>query len=219
MRAIVFDWDGTLVDTLPAILEANVEVLREYGVAFDEQVYRSAYVPDWRHMYRRLGVPEASLAAAGLRWLELYRAARDLSPFPGIAAALHRLARTGHVMGLVTAGDRPIVEDQLARFGLAELLPVLVCGDDPLPPKPDPGPLREALAGLDAWSLPEPPIYVGDAPDDMRMARAIPVRGVGIIGPLATADDLLAAGAAETSGSVVAWVDAYLGALAKVARR
>ncbi len=218
MRAIVFDWDGTLVDTLPAILEANVEVLREYGVAFDEQVYRSAYVPDWRHMYRRLGVPEASLAAAGRRWLELYRGARDLSPFPGVAAALRRLATAGHVMGLVTAGDRPIVEDQLSRFGLAELLPVQVCGDDPLPPKPDPEPLRMALARLDAWSLPDAPLYVGDALDDMRMARTAGVRGVGIVGPLAAAEDLLAAGAAETSGSVVEWVDAYLASPAQVAQ-
>ena len=210
MRAVVFDWDGTLVDTLPAILQANIEVLREYGVPFDETVYRSAYVPDWRHMYRRLGVPEAELGAAGLRWLELYRATSGLAPFSGVDVALGRLAEAGHRMGLVTAGDRVIVEDQLARFGLAELLPVRICGDDPLPPKPDPEPLREALARLRAAALPEAPIYVGDAPDDMRMARAAGVRGVGIVGPLATADDLRAAGATEVGASVVEWIDSYL---------
>lgn len=218
MRAVVFDWDGTLVDTLPAILQANVEVLREYGVAFDETVYRSAYVPDWRHMYRRLGVPEAAIAAAGSRWLELYRAAGGLAPFPGVEGALHRLAEAGHRMGLVTAGDRTVVDDQLARFGLADLVPVRICGDDPLPPKPDPEPLRQALAQLDAAALPKPPIYVGDAPDDMRMARALGVRGVGVVGPLASADDLFAAGAAETTGAVVEWIDAYLAGRAGVAR-
>lgn len=210
MRAVVFDWDGTLVDTLPAILQANVEVLREYGVPFDETVYRSAYVPDWRHMYRRLGVPETALGAAGARWLELYRAAEGLTTFRGVGEALRRLAGAGHRMGLVTAGDRPIVEDQLARFGLADLLPVRVCGDDPLPPKPDPEPLRQALARLRADALPEPPVYVGDAPDDMRMARAAGVRGVGIIGPLATSEDLRSAGAEEIADSVVGWVDGYL---------
>jgi HAD superfamily hydrolase (TIGR01549 family) len=211
MRAVVFDWDGTLVDTLPAILQANVEVLREYGVAFDETVYRSAYVPDWRHMYRRLGVPEAALEAAGSRWLELYRSTGGLAPFEGVVDALHRLARAGHRMGLVTAGDRSVVDDQLARFELTDLLPVRICGDDPLPPKPDPEPLQRALELLDAASLPEPPIYVGDAPDDMRMARTVGIRGVGIVGPLATAQDLLVAGATETTPSVVAWVEAYLG--------
>jgi HAD superfamily hydrolase (TIGR01549 family) len=210
MRAVVFDWDGTLVDTLPAILQANVEVLKEYGVPFDESMYRSAYVPDWRHMYRRLGVPEAALGAAGARWLELYRAVEGLAPFPGVVVALRRLADAGHRMGLVTAGDRRVVEDQLARFGLSELLPVRVCGDDPLPPKPDPAPLRHALDAIRADELPEPPIYVGDAPDDVRMARTVGIAGVGIVGPLATADDLRAAGADHTSPSVVDWVEAYL---------
>ena len=210
MRAVVFDWDGTLVDTLPAILQANVEVLREYGVPFDESVYRSAYVPDWRHMYRRLGVPEDALGAAGARWLELYRAVDGLAPFPGIVDALRRLDGSGHRMGLVTAGDRRVVEDQLARFGLAALLPVRVCGDDPFPPKPDPAPLRHALAALAAGKLPEPPMYVGDAPDDMRMARSLGIDGVGIVGPLATAEDLRAAGATDARPSVVAWVEAYL---------
>jgi HAD superfamily hydrolase (TIGR01509 family) len=210
MRAVIFDWDGTLVDTLPAILQANVEVLREYGVRFDEAVYRSAYVPDWRHMYRRLGVPEAALGAAGARWLELYLEAGGLAPFDGVREALEALSRAGHRMGLVTAGDRAIVEDQLDRFGMATLLPVRVCGDDPLPPKPDPEPLRHALAALDIGDLDQLAVYVGDAPDDMRMARAGGVIGVGVVGPLAGPDDLLAAGAAETTGSVVEWVATYL---------
>jgi phosphoglycolate phosphatase-like HAD superfamily hydrolase len=219
MRAVIFDWDGTLVDTLPAILQANVEVLREYGVRFDEAVYRSAYVPDWRHMYRRLGVPEAALGAAGARWLELYLGAGGLAPFDGIGEALQALSRAGHRMGLVTAGDRAVVEDQLTRFGLAKLLPLRVCGDDALPPKPDPEPLRHALSALDAGGFAERAIYVGDAPDDMRMARAAGVIGVGVIGPLASADDLLAAGAAETAGSVVEWVAAYLAARVEPERR
>lgn len=210
MRAVVFDWDGTLVDTLPAILRANVEVLAEYGVSFDETMYRTAYVPDWRHMYRTLGVPESEIGAAGTRWLELYRAVDGLAPFPGVVEAIHRLADAGHRMGLVTAGDRFIVEAQLARFGLDGLLSVQVCGDDPFPAKPDPAPLRHALEALRADALPEGPIYVGDAPDDMRMARTLGVRGVGIVGPLATSDDLRQAGASETSVSVVAWVEAYL---------
>jgi phosphoglycolate phosphatase len=211
MRAVVFDWDGTLVDTLPAILRANTEVLKEYGVPFDETMWRSAYLPDWRHMYRLLGVPEGEIAAAGARWLELYREVGGLAPFAGIEAALRRLAAAGHRLGLVTAGERSVVDDQLGRFGLADLLPVRVCGDDPFPPKPDPAPLRHALAELRAEAMPEPPVYVGDALDDMRMARHAGIRGVGIVGPLATAEDLRAAGADEVSASVVEWVDSFLG--------
>jgi HAD superfamily hydrolase (TIGR01509 family) len=211
MRVVVFDWDGTLVDTLPAILRANITVLEEHGVPFDEARYRASYTPDWRLMYRRLGLPEDAVEAAGHRWLELYRSAETLTPFEGVDESLHRLADSGHRMGLVTAGHRYVVEDQLARFGLADLLPVRICGDDPLPPKPDPEPLRQALAVLGAADMPEEPIYVGDAPDDMRMALALGVHGVGIVGTLATATDLRRAGAAEVRESVAGWVERYLG--------
>jgi HAD superfamily hydrolase (TIGR01509 family) len=208
VRAIVFDWDGTLVDTLPAILRANITVLGAYGLPFDEARYRAAYAPDWRLMYRRLGVPEAALETAGTRWLELYREAGALAPFPGVDLALRRLVAAGHRLGLVTAGHRSVVEDQLRTFGLHDVLEVLVCGDDRVAAKPDPEPLLRALEELEA--APESSIYVGDAPDDMRMARAVGATGIGIVGALATAHDLAAAGAAAVHASVVEWIEAYL---------
>jgi HAD superfamily hydrolase (TIGR01549 family) len=210
VRAIVFDWDGTLVDTLPAILRANIAVLLDYGLPFDEARYRAAYAPDWRLMYRRLGVPEHALEAAGARWLELYRETGALEPFPGIDVALRRLAAAGHRLGIVTAGHRGVVEDQLRQFDLDALFAARVFGDDPGAPKPDPEPLERALGQLDAERLSERPIYVGDAPDDMRMARIVGVTGIGIVGALATADDLREAGATEVHRSVVDWVDAFL---------
>jgi HAD superfamily hydrolase (TIGR01549 family) len=211
MPAIVFDWDGTLVDSLPAILEANVTVLREHGVPFDEARYRAAYAPDWRLMYRRLGVPEADVEAAGARWLGLYRQAGALRPFPGIEEALRCLVDAGHRLGIVTAGHRAVVEAQLELFGLANLFSARVCGDDALAAKPDPAPLLRALEELGAREPPRHAIYVGDAPDDMRMARAVGVTGIGIIGALGTADDLRAAGASQVHRSVVAWVETFLG--------
>ena len=65
MEAIVFDWDGTLIDSLPAIFEANLQVLAEHGLPFDEERYRAAYVPDWRLMYQRLGLPDDGARRGG----------------------------------------------------------------------------------------------------------------------------------------------------------
>jgi beta-phosphoglucomutase-like phosphatase (HAD superfamily) len=50
MDAVVFDWDGTLVDTLGALFRANVAVLGAFGLPFDEALYRRHYSPDWREM-------------------------------------------------------------------------------------------------------------------------------------------------------------------------
>ncbi|HSL97835.1 MAG TPA: HAD-IA family hydrolase [Candidatus Deferrimicrobiaceae bacterium] len=209
--AIVFDWDGTLVDSLAAVLAANVQVLAECGVEFDMARYRAAYAPDWRLMYLRLGVPEDRLPFAGRRWLELYRDTDDMQPFPGAAEALRRLAEAGYVMGIVTAGDRVIVESQLQRFGFADLLPVRAYGDDGIAAKPHPEPLLRVLGELGTRDRAIHARYVGDAPDDMRMARAVGARGIGIVSMLGDRVALLEAGAAEVHPSVATWVDGLLG--------
>jgi HAD superfamily hydrolase (TIGR01549 family) len=213
MDAVVFDWDGTLVDSLPAIYRANVEVLAELGLPFDEDRYRQHYVPDWRLMYQRLGVPEDRLEATGERWRTLYAAAADAAApraFRGVRRALQRLVGAGCALGLVTAGDRDVVETQLDLLRLGDLIPVRVCGTDEVASKPHPDPLLLALEGLGMRERPGDAIYVGDAPDDMRMARSVGARAVGIVSTLGTAADLLAAGADEVSPSVVDWVTRFL---------
>ena len=210
MDAIVFDWDGTLVDSLPAIFDANLRVLAEYDLPFDDDRYRAAYVPDWRLMYQRLGVPDDSLEAAGVRWLELYRAAEAAALLPGVAESLPRLRDAGFVMGLVTAGDRDVVEDQLERFGLAELITERVFGSDPIAAKPHPDPLLRVLDRLGRSDRIASARYVGDVPDDMRMARAVGTLGIGIESSIGTRDALIAAGANAVYPGVAAFVDALL---------
>jgi HAD superfamily hydrolase (TIGR01549 family) len=208
--AVIFDWDGTLVDSLPAIFRANVEVFAEYGVPFDVARYRASYVPDWRLMYERLGIPAAHLESAGLRWRELYATAVAPVAFAGVPDALQRLAGAGHALGLVTAGDRDVVEEQLDRLGLADLIQVAVCGSDDVASKPHPDPLFLALEGLGLRDRPADAAYVGDAPDDMRMARAVGTRAIGIVSTLGEESELLAAGAHEVAPSVVDWVGRLL---------
>jgi HAD superfamily hydrolase (TIGR01549 family) len=216
MDAIVFDWDGTLVDTLPAITRANAEVLGAYGVAYDDDAYRAAYSPDWRAMYRRLGLPDDRVEEAGRRWLGAYRSLmHEVRAFDGVGTALERLASVGFRMGLVTAGDRAVVEHQLRSTGLDVHLPVRVCGDDMPFAKPHPAPLLQALSELGLPSRPDRVTYVGDAPDDMRMARTVGARGVGIVSLLGRREDLAAAGADEVADSVPGWVAGLLRAPAE----
>jgi HAD superfamily hydrolase (TIGR01549 family) len=211
MDAIVFDWDGTLIDTLPAIYEANRLVLAEHGLPFDADRYRAAYVPDWRLMYHRLGVPDDKLETIGSRWLELYQLAEPASLLPGSAESLRRLADAGFVLGLVTAGDRDVVTDQIGRLGLDELLTVRVFGNDEFSPKPHPDPLLHVLERLERRDRVATARYVGDVPDDMRMARAVGAVGIGIESVNWRPEDLRDAGASHVFESVAAFVDDLLG--------
>jgi len=219
MDAIVFDWDGTLIDTLPAIYEANRLVLAEHGLPFDADRYRAAYVPDWRLMYQRLGVPDDKLESVGTRWLELYRMAGEAQLLPGSARSLRRLADAGFVLGLVTAGDRDVVTEQIERLGLDALLSSRVFGNDEFAAKPHPDPLLHVLERLERRHRVATARYVGDVPDDMRMARAVGAIGIGIESVNWRPDDLRDAGAFQVFPSVAAFVDDLLGEPAEPGER
>lgn len=211
MEAILFDWDGTLVDSLGAFHEANATVMAAFGLPFDTVLYRRNYVPDWREMYRRLGVPGDRLDEANDLWEKTFAGSVDrVIAFPGTREALARLRDSGAVLGIVTAGVRAVVEPLLITTGLGELLPVRVFGDDLAVHKPDPAPLRQALRLAGDGHAAETSAYVGDAPTDMRMAVTVGARAIGIESVLGDPDELRAAGADEVAPSVVIWVDRHL---------
>jgi HAD superfamily hydrolase (TIGR01549 family) len=210
MRAILFDWDGTLVDSLGAFQHANATVMARFGLPWDEAIYRRNYAPDWRLMYTNLGVPPDRLDEANELWHTTFAQAEDVLAFAGVPEALASLDATGRALGIVTAGHRAIVEPQLDRTGLGVLLRVRVYGDDLVVQKPDPAPLRRALELLGLGDVPGEVAYVGDAPTDMRMARAVGARAVGIASVVGDPEELRAAGADEVAPTVAAWVSGFL---------
>ena len=109
----------------------------------------------------------------------------------------------------MTAGRSDRVGAELRRHGIEGLFEAVVYGDDDALQKPDPAPLRAALAGLGRDAAGS--VYVGDTPDDMRMAVAAGVRAVGIESVLGDAAELRAAGADETAPTTVGWVETRLG--------
>ncbi len=211
MRAILFDWDGTLVDTLPFMYAATELVMAEYGVVITWDEYRRHFTPDWRQLYRRFRLPEEDIEPVGDRWWLLYRGRDEAGLLPGAANALRRLAAAGFAMGVVTAGRRDSVEPQLERHGLTGLLAACVYGDDPFEPKPGPAGFRHALSALGLAGRAAEAAYVGDALDDMRMAVAAGARGIGIRTDLATEAELRDAGASDVAASVADWVAGLLG--------
>jgi HAD superfamily hydrolase (TIGR01509 family) len=212
IRAAIFDWDGTLADSLGLFFGANADVMRELGVPFDEAAYREHYTADWRTAYRRLGVPEHRLDEASARWREHFdRRSGETVPLPGATESLARLHEAGIVLGIVTAGDRAVVEPQMTAFGLDPIVSAAVFRDDLAVTKPDPAPLRRALDLLGLADEVNAITFVGDAPDDMRMARAVGCHAVAVESMLGDAAALRAAGADEVVSSVAAWVDHVLG--------
>jgi phosphoglycolate phosphatase-like HAD superfamily hydrolase len=137
MRAIFFDWDGTIVDSMPAILRTEAAICRHFGLSFDESIFKRTFSPNWRLMYRSLGVPEDRIPEANQIWATTFHS-EAMPPFRGVEDALARLAAAGYALGIVTSADRAEIEPVLSRLGLDELLRVRVFADDTEEGKPTP---------------------------------------------------------------------------------
>lgn len=206
--AALFDWDGTIVDTLGHIYRANVIVLGELGITMTREWFRERYTPDWRASYRELGIPEHLWDATAIRWSEEMRSARPRA-LPWARGALRRLGRRGVRLGLVTASTRNVVEPNLRRLNLDGVFETTWYADDVANGKPHPEALLRALDDLGV--APADSVYVGDTTVDLEMAAAAGAPFVAI-GGTTTERTFRAAGVDRVWTGVGAWADDLLGA-------
>lgn len=187
LKAVLFDWDGTLVDSAEVSFRSYVALFGRFGIDFGPDDFRRTYSPDWYRTYAAMGLPRERWTEADARWLELY-AKETAALLPGSAPGLRRLAASGLRQGLVTSGTRSRIEADLARLGVAQFFGAVVCGGDTRNRKPHPEPLRVALERLGVGAAQA--AYVGDSPEDVTMARAADVFVVGIPGGFPNQDAL-----------------------------
>lgn len=189
LRAVLFDWDGTLLDSFHADARAYLGMFRALGIGWGVRELSRHYSPDWHRIYRAARIPRQRWAEADRLWAQFYRRQRPRL-LPGARRAVNWTARRYRV-ALVTSGNRARVERQLRQFRLARVFAVRVCSEDAPRRKPHPAPLLEALRRLRVPA--KEAVYVGDAPEDVWMARRAGVRCVAVLGPFPTHRRLRAA--------------------------
>lgn len=179
MRAVLFDWDGTLLDSAEACYRVYCQVFAEEGIPFDRELFERTYSPNWQRTYASLGLPAHRWNDADRRYLELW--AREEVPLRrGADTIVEALHRRGHPLGLVTSGEHARVGPELEHSGLRPRFAAIVCGDDVARKKPDPEGVQLALARLGVE--PGEAAYVGDSPEDIEMARRASVLSIGVEG-------------------------------------
>jgi phosphoglycolate phosphatase len=188
-RGVLFDWDGTLLDSYRADSSAYLAMFKEMEIPWDLAELAEAYSPNWYDVYRAAGLSRHLWGAADTAWRKHYSRHRP-KLIPG---ARKILAGVGlrYRLGLVTSGDRGRVLRQLREFRLTRSFRARVCSGDTRHKKPHPAPLRLALKrmGLAASQC----IYVGDSAEDVQMAQRANVRVIGVLGPFPTEKRLRAA--------------------------
>jgi HAD superfamily hydrolase (TIGR01509 family) len=189
LRGVLFDWDGTLIDSYAADSSAYLAMFREMGIPWGLKELARHYSPNWYRVYRAAKLPRARWDDADRAWRAQY-AMHSPRLIAGARQVLVRLGRAHH-LGLVTSGDRDRVTQQLRAFRLTRLFGARVCSGDTPEKKPHPAPLRLALRQLRLE--PSACVYVGDSPEDLEMAKSAGVRAIAVLGPFPTEKRLRAA--------------------------
>ena len=168
-RAIVFDLDGTLVDSLPDIVGAFRGAFADHGLtAPSEQEVRDHVGLPLDTMYAAFAPAErVTELSASYRRLYPQRFTRHSRPFPGVPEALATLRSRGFRLAVATTKRSDMATRFVAAMGLTDALDV-VQGTDGFPHKPAPDVVHRALAALGADGV----WMVGDTVHDIEAGRA-----------------------------------------------
>ena len=189
IRAVIFDWDGTIVDSAEPTYRCYARLFAELGVAFDRQTYARTYSPNWYETFRALGVPQERWPHADARWLAHF-AEETVELIDGVHDTLRELLSRGIDAAIVTSGSRERIAREIEGHGLSDVIRECVCGSDVAQKKPHPAALHLCLARLDV--APDDAVYIGDRPEDVQMARAAGVYAVAVPGGYPNRDALAA---------------------------
>jgi pyrophosphatase PpaX len=182
LNGVLFDWDGTLLDSYHADSQAYLAMFRAMGVNWGLAELERHYSPNWYAVYRAARIPKERWDDADRVWRAYY----DKHPSKLMAATRKVLGQLNkrHKLGLVSSGDRDRVNRQLRQFRLTRVFRTRVLGGDTVEKKPHPAPLLKALKEMKAEA--RDCVYVGDTPEDVEMARAAGVRAIAVLGPFPT---------------------------------
>jgi pyrophosphatase PpaX len=182
IRTVLFDLDGTLIDSVRLILDSYHHTLAAHGLPprTDEEWLEGVGTPlaaqfaAWRDDIETL---EALIAT--YREYNLKHHDRMVTVYPGVVDVVKALKDDGVATGLVTSKNRSGALRGLTLAKLEALMDVLVCADEVDNPKPHPEPVEKAVRLLGAD--PGGTIYVGDSIHDMRSGRAAGVRTAAVL--------------------------------------
>jgi len=213
-QAVLFDLDGTLLDTLEDLSDSTNAALAELGIpGHPLEAYKQFVGDGLENLLRRVLRQEPLDEALLVRGIELTRReyagrwAKKSKPYPGIPDLLDRLSRQGIPMAVFS--NKP---DEFTQLCVTQLLSgwhfeAVQGATSELPRKPDP---RGALAIAAQMGIaPGKILYLGDTNTDMQTAVAAGMFPVGALWGFRTADELLASGAAslvKTPTEVLDWV-------------
>ena len=200
VQAVLFDLDGTLIDSVPPQINLMAHMLEAVGLPPAPRALVAEFMTGGLSVLEKM-IPADMAHRKDELIKQLLAVGRPLSAdmflhriqmIPGVERLLPALATRGISIGVVTSTDRRNIDKKLVTFerkGLRTLLEVVIATEDAPRKKPAPDPLWEGARRLDVPA--EGCVYVGDSHVDIRAGRAAGMTTIGVLTGLDDSDTLL----------------------------
>jgi len=170
---VLFDFDGTLADSIELILESYRHTMRIHrpGQRFPDSMWLEGLGTPLRVQFRSFTSDPAEVQAmiATYREWNLANHDRMVRPYPGALDAVRALKDRGARLGIVSSKNRGGIDRGISHCGFENLFESFVCADTMELCKPDPAPVRHAIEQL--GGDPRGTLFVGDSPHDIAAGR------------------------------------------------
>ena len=177
ITTLLFDWDGTLVDSAQLGLTAFEQSFAALGVAFNHEIYRAVYSPNWYSVYEAMGLPKEKWQMADDLWVQHY-GEQTAQPVPRAQETIKDLKQKGYRLGVVSSGSECRVAREISELGLERFFETVICNEQMENKKPHPEGLETAIRSLGCVS--DATGYVGDSPEDIEMGKRANLFTVGV---------------------------------------
>jgi pyrophosphatase PpaX len=190
LRTLLFDLDGTLIDSIRLILDSYHHTFQAHGLPpRTDQEWLAGIGTPLRVVFAELVEHPEQMEALISTYRDYNLAHHDtrVIPYVGAPDLIRRVKAEGYRTGLVTSKNRPGAIRGIKLAGIADHFDVLVCADDVINPKPHPESVLKAMAELHAD--PETTLFIGDSVHDMRCGRDAGVLTAAVLwGPFGRGD-------------------------------
>ncbi|PYI54247.1 HAD family hydrolase [Paenibacillus flagellatus] len=180
VTTILFDFDGTLADTLPICIHAIGDSFLKFdGKTLTGSDVVALFGPTEADIIRRHLANREAAEEAVRHFYDIYTREHDrmVRPDSNIVTMLDRLKERGYRLGIVTGKGRDALDISLDRLGMAHYFDTTVSGDEMKRPKPDPEGVLTAMNALGATA--DGTVFVGDSEADMRAGKGAGVFTIG----------------------------------------
>ncbi|MDG6982969.1 MAG: HAD family hydrolase [Nitrososphaerota archaeon] len=176
--AVVFDWDGVLIDSMGASFNVYNKIFAAFGTRLlTKDEFLEYQSPNWYDFYQRIGLPQKFWKRADEDWVRLYAEEKPALHHDALKC-LTALKDDRYMLALVSNGSKDRIEEELKRFRMRRIFDSLEFGVKKEHLKPSPYMLEKTLAALKI--KPGEAVYVGDSPADIQAAKSANVISVAL---------------------------------------